>query len=222
MVYGDDTVHVVMVTGFKYPDLCARSLKALEAISDEDMAKHATEKGYKGWDGKGKDKVERALTLADFQAARAELAESLSLSRDGENEATTDHVYDPLVVDGETVRGARVYKCIKDNTEGHVCKCRNCTGDERAPLPGTIYLNGLKIAEKVLTPAVNGPVPAAQSAPKSVAKNMLRKRLPIARFVAYVLEPGTNFMLAAGGTAAAKVTENGIVLSADILNVVNG
>ena len=150
--------------------------------------------------------------------ALSELQVSLSSTLDGTNESTTDHVYDPLVVDGETVRGSRVYKCVAGS--GVKCHCRNCSGDEKAPLPGTIYLQGLQIYSKVLVPAVNGPAPAAQSAAKTIAKDLIKKQLPIRRYAQYILEPGQQWLLRAGGTAALEAEARGFIVTDEILEAI--
>jgi len=210
--YGDDKVHALLVTGFGYRRLCERSLEELVELDVVTLANSEAKKGLVGYEGRGNNAVEVPVTLADFEAAQAELLESLTKSRDGENESVTDHVYEPLVVDGETVRGGRVYKCVADDP-GHKCRCRACTGDKKAPLDGTVYLQGLKVGETVLEAAVNGPAPAAKSNPKTVAKGVLRRYLPVTRYVSYRLEPGTEFRLAVGGTAVVEATEVGVKLN---------
>ena len=206
MVFGDDEVHVTMISGFDYPSLVRRSLDILSSVSDSDIVT--------GLAGK-KDKDGNDVTEADVAAARAELVESFEATLAGTNEATTDNVYDPLVVDGEAVKGGRVYKCAG----GPDCKCRNCAADEKAPLPGTIYLQGLKVHEAVLTPAPNGPAPKAKSSAKTIAKDALRHRLPVRRYVSYRLEPGGSWILRAGGTATIEATSRGFLVTDDILNL---
>ncbi len=222
--YGDDTVHVVVFTGFKYLGLVQRSLDALATLSDADLLADAQAKGIKGWEGRGAKAIEVELTLADFTAARAELEASFRDTLAGTNESTTDHVFEGLTVDGESVRGGRVYKCVAgeldDNGNAYECHCRNCTGDEKAPKPGTIYLQGLQVASRVITPAPNGPAPESKSAAKTVAKDMLRHRLPISRYVSYALEPGTDFLLSAGGTAAVKAEADGIHFTPEIRDAI--
>lgn len=217
LLYGDDTVHAVIVAGFSYPRLVQRSLAALLATDLGTVLTAATVKGVMGYEGRGANAVARPLVLADLEAARDEMVASFEATLAGTNEATTDHVYEPLLVDGETVKGARVYKCVAGNPD-HECKCRACTGDDSTPLPGTIYLQGLQIGSRVLAAAPNGPVPASQSAPKTVAKDLLRKGLPVGRYVSYALEPGTNFILAAGGAAALRADKDGVTLDASALS----
>lgn len=210
--YGDDLVHVLLVTGFKYRSLCERSLGELNGLDLVTLANAEAKKGTCGYEGRGKNAKAVPLTLEHFEAAKAELAESLAKSEAGLNEATHDHVYEPLVVDGVTVRGARVYRCCKDDPD-HECRCRDCTGDAKAPLDGTVFLQGLKVGETVLEPAANGPVPGAKSNPKAVAKGLLRRYLPVARYVSYRLEPGKEFTLRVGGAAAVEANENGVELN---------
>jgi len=204
-VYGDDLVQVVIITGFRYENLVARSRDMLAAMTDAEVDALVA-RGYTGWQGRGAKAVEVPVTRADFDAARAELTDSFDKTLAGTNESTTDHVYEPLVVNGETVRGSRVYT---GNPNG-----------QDAATPGTVYLQGLKIGERVLDAAPNGPVPASQSAAKTVAKNVLRSRLPVARYVSYKLDTSTPgaWLLSAGGAAVAACDTNGVTLDADRVN----
>jgi len=203
LTYGDDTVHTVIVTGFRYDRLVERSLAKLVGMNPADVVAAGLV------DGDG-----NPVTLADVTTAMSDLAASLQATLDGTNASTTDHVYDPLVVDGQVVRGCRVYKCVAADP-AHECKCRDCTGDAKAPKAGTIYLQGLAVGSKVIVPAANGPVPASKSRADVVAKNWIRARLPVGRYVSYRLEAGTDFVLCAGGVAAMKSDEAGITLRAD-------
>lgn len=202
-VYGNDLVQAVIITGFKYESLVSRSRDRLAAMTDADIDALVA-RNYTGWNGRGAKAVEVPVTRADFDAARAELTDSFDRTLAGTNESTTDHVYEPLTVNGETVRGARVYVGNPDPTLN-------------AATPGTVYLQGLKIGERVLDAAPNGPVPASQSNPKTVAKNVLRSRLPVARYVSYKLDASTPgaWLLSVGGAAAAACDSNGVTLDAD-------
>jgi hypothetical protein len=206
VTYGDDLVHVVIITGFKYERLVARSRDMLANFTDADLDA-LVNKGYTGWTGRGAKAVSAPVTRADFDAARAELLDSFDKTLAGTNESTTDHVYEPLTVNGETVRGARVYIGNPDPTLN------------AAPV-GTVYLQGLKIGERVLDAAPNGPVPHAQSNPKTVAKGVLRSRLPVARYVSYKLDAAGGWLLSAGGAAVAACDTNGVTLDADRVEAV--
>ena len=224
VVYGDDTVLTVIVTGFKYDRLVQRSLDKVAGMTDDDLARLID--GKVGMDGRGKGATERAVTLSDAQAARDELIASFTETLNGTNEATTDHVYEPLVVTdengaSETVRGARVYKCVAGTA--HKCRCRACTGDARAPIDGQINLSGLSIGSRVLTPAANGPAPATKSGVKTVAKDAIRATLPVARFVSYRLDPmGAGWILKAGGAAVAAATNADVTVRESALEALAG
>lgn len=212
-VYGDDEVHVVIVTGFRYGRLVERSLAVLGTVSDADIVAEATAKGLTD------AKTGAAVTIRDVIEARVELTRSLAESVAGLNEGTSDHVYDPLVVDGENVAGCRLYKCVAGS--GTKCHCQTCNPtNPRAPIPGSINLSGLMIGRKVLTPAANGPVPPAASSAKTHAKNLLRKRLPISRYVSYTLPPKGDYLLRAGGAAAVLADQNGVTVAAEVLDEV--
>lgn len=209
--FGDDQVHVTMVTGFRYENLVARSLKQLDQMDLDLELTNSISQGIV--DGHG-----NPLTKEDFQAAFEELKTSFQTTLDPakESTSTTKGVFDPLVIDGETVRGSRVYRCTGTKN----CGCRNCNPDNpKAPLPGTIYLQGLKIHQTILEKAPNGPAPMAKSKAKTVAKNFLKNQLPVSRYVSYRLEPGTDFILRAGGTAETEAVNNGFVVTDDVINV---
>lgn len=203
--YGDDTVHVCFFTGFKYLGLVQRSLDALATISDADVLADAQAKGVKAWSGRGKNAVEVELTLADIAAARTEMIESFRKTLAGENESTTDDVFEPLLVGEEIVRGCRVYKGQTDQAKA--------AGVEPPAKPGTIYVQGLQVSSRVIIPAPNGPKPKSKSAAKTVAKSLLKKQLPIARYVSYRLEPGGDWILRAGSAAASAASAAGLDFS---------
>ena len=200
LTYGDDMVHVVIISGFRYENLVAKSRDRLAGMTDADIDALVA-RNYTGWQGRGAKATEVAVTRADFDAARTELLDSFDKTLAGVNESTTDHVYEPLTVNGEVVRGSRVYVGNPDPTQN-------------AATPGTVYLQGLKIGEKVLDAAPNGPVPASQSAAKTVAKGVLRSRLPVSRYVSYKLDASTPgaWLLSVGGAAAAACDSNGVTL----------
>ena len=236
VVYGNDVVYVSLVTGFRYITLVVKSKAKALLFTDADKDGVAA-LGLTGWErvwkksakvaelaevcttlgldatGGKKDLVARleahvpggvrevAVTREHVDAAYEALLADLDRTLNKETKPTTADVFEPLVVNGEKVRGARVYT-------------GNDNGEDAAE-PGTIYLHGLLIGSRVLTPAPNGPVPAAKSTPVNAAKKALRSKLPISRYVSYVLEPGTDFVLAAGATAAAAADGHGITVDAD-------
>jgi len=210
VTYGDDLVHTVMYTGFKYENLVKRSLAALPVPGTRDFEDYCDRVvGYCKRMGTI-DKNGDPIDYADVAKAINDLRDSFQRTLDGTNSATTDHVYEPLKVNGETVRGARVYRCVA--SQGIKCHCRTCTGNGRAPKDGQVNIMGLRVGSKVLDPAANGPAPLPKSRGDVIAKNILRKRLPIGRLVSYVLEEGGDFILNAGGTAATAANKDGVTV----------
>jgi len=210
VTYGDDLVHTVMYTGFKYNNLVQRSLNALPDPSSRDFEDYCDRiVGYCKRMGYT-DKNGSSIDYADVAKAINDLRASFESTLAGTNTATTDHVYEPLTVDGETVRGARVYRCVA--SKGIKCHCRNCTGDKRAPKDGQVNILGLRVGSKVLDAAANGPAPLPKSRGDVIAKNIIKKRLPIGRLVSYVLEEGGDFILNAGGTAATAANKDGVTV----------
>jgi len=201
--YGDDLVHVVFYTGFRYENLVRRSLEQLQATDPAAIVADFAARGIT--DGHG-----HAITLAQVCTAVADLDRSFNDTLNGTNESTTEHVYEPLVVDGETVRGARVYKCVAH--DGRKCHCRDCSGDSKAPVDGQINILGLRIGQKVIEAAPNGPIPPSKSRGDVVAKRVIRSRLPIGRLVSYRLAPGADYILRAGGAAALAADKDGVTV----------
>lgn len=201
--YGDDTVHVCIFTGFKYDALCQRSLDAIAEMDPAAILAEIKAADLKGWEGRGAKAVQVEVTLDDVKAALAALQESWTLSRDGLNSSTNDHVFEPLVVEGEVVRGCRVY-------------VGPAPGKEPAAKPGTIYLHGLQISRKVLVPAPNGPLPESKSGSVVVAKDFITRKTPMGAYRSYKLEPGSDFLLRAGGSAEIAAEKDGITFTPEI------
>jgi len=201
-VYGDDLVHVVIFGGFDYARLVARSREQLQAMNPADLVAEFARKGIV--DGKG-----QAIRLADVCKAVADLDASFEKTLAGTNTSTVEHVYEPLVVDGKAVRGGKVYRCVA-NDPTHACKCRDCSGDAKAPVDGQINISGLKIGETVIDAAPNGPIPASKSRADVVAKRVIRSRLPVGRYVSYRLEAGGDWILRVGPDAATAATKDGV------------
>jgi len=202
--YGNDEVHVCVFTGFKYLGLVQRSLDMLTTLTDATILAAAQDKGIKAWSGRGKNAVQVDLTLADIALARAEMVDSFNKTLDPNeaSDSTTADVFEPLTVGGETVRGCRVYKGQTDAAKA--------AGVKAPAKVGTVYLQGLLVSSRVITPAANGPKPASKSAAKTVAKSLLRRHLPISKYVSYRLEPGSDFLLRAGGTAVVEAEKAGL------------
>ena len=54
----------------------------------------------------------------------------------------------------------------------------------------------------------------------TIAKNILRARLPVSKYVSYRLEPGTDFVLRAGGTVALEATKSGMTVDPVVADAV--
>ena len=207
--YGDDTVLSVIFTGFKYDALCQRSLDVLAGLDAEGVLLAMQAKGITtGW-SRG-DEV--PITVQDVQDALDRLQASWTLSRDGENASTNDHVFESLTVDGVAVRGCRVYTGQTDAAKA--------AGVPAPAKPGTVYLHGLQISRKVLVPAPNGPVPASKSQPRVVAEAFIRDLTPMSKYRSYVLAPGGDFILKAGGTAVLEAEKAGIILTPEVMDAI--
>jgi hypothetical protein len=187
--YGDDLVHVTIRTGFSYRDVLEESQLQLRDITAESLVIQAADKGLVTKDGV-------PVTTQDAELAIQEMRDSLVRSLEGNNQTTTEGVFDNLVVDNETVRGVRVYKGPKD-------------GQKKATdtPAGTIFLQGLMVLESILEPAENGPIPKPASKGPALAKRLLRKQLDVGRYVSYTLRPDEPFILKPGGTV--PVTSDG-------------
>lgn len=197
VVYGDDQVLVVIWTGFRYRALIARSKKMLD--------REIQRGGY----------IERLArqTLEEHEDTKIEdVCEAIQETRDwfrkvlsGEENSGTPPlgaIWEPLTIDGQQVQGSRVY-----------------TGPARpelprAPVPGTIYVQGVKLGEKMVTPAANGPW-RPDSKPKTLAKGLMKESLPIGLYCQYKLTPERVSEIAVGKEAVAMAKKHGVGIDID-------
>lgn len=191
--YGDAEVHVLIWTGFSYRALIERSQKKLRALLDKGGL--ITRLGQAAYAETPEVTVEDAcLAIQEVQEWFSRVLAGTAVN--GEVVPGPDDLpplWKPLEVDGVKVRGARVYNGPER------------PGDAKAPKPGTVYLQGVKLGEVVVTPAPNGEwVP--QSHPKTVVKKLLKVQLPVGLFVQYKLDPErmSDLRVAADASAAAK------------------
>lgn len=176
--YGDETVRLVLVTGINYERLVKRSKKALASIDPEEILAYCHKKGKVGWEGRGKKRASRPITLDDVNEAIKKIDDSFQRTLDGESVTTSQHAYDPLEVTDEetgevrTVRGSRV----KRAGEGI----------------GEVHMMGLLVSEVVEKPAEHGKLPASQSGPVQVVERIIKKRLPIGKLKQVKLAPSND------------------------------
>ena len=203
VIYGDDQVHVLVWTGFSYRALIARSQKML----NQQLAKG----GYIERLARATLEEHEGTTIEDVCHALQEVREWFRrIMADGggchppNGAPPLGVVGEPLEIDGVKVRGSRVY-----------------TGPARpevprSPKPGTIYVQGVKLGEKVVTPAPNGKW-RPNSKPKTLAKNIIKESLPIGLYCQYRLEPERVSEVAVGGAAAKAAKEARIGIDPDAL-----
>lgn len=169
-IYGDDKVLSTFVTGFSYRKLCEQSLSELVLIKNQDILNELKMAYPK-------------ISLDQIEAARNDLMESLN--RSAKNSSIRD-TFDPLRFNGKIVNGCKVYSGPRKN-------------DPRAPVPGTIYIQGLCVDHKILEPAKNGPPPRANSSIHTLIKNHIKWKLSIGRYISYALSPDQDFELKING-----------------------
>ena len=208
--FGDDKVLSILLPT-SYMNVQQRSMdKLIEELRVNpdlflDLAAKADAKGIKGWDGRGKNATEVAITAADFKAAYDALIASLMKTLSGVNQSTRAHVYEPLVVDGENVPCAKVY--IGGGNPD----------DKRTPEVGSIYVSGMQLAQHVLEDAPNGPVPSSKSGPQVVAKRLISAwlNLPNRRWRTYRLQANEAWRIKTGADAATVCDSHKVTVSSD-------
>lgn len=190
LVYDDDLVHVLLWTGFNYGDLVDMSIKYFAKLDQDKQTVHAL---LDHCHACGREDV----TLEDVILAGQELQDSLWKSHNSSKKehepSLRDERYKPLEVNGSHVKGCKVF--VGEASE-----------DYRDPVPGSIYITGLKLAEQVLDPAPNGHWEAKQ-APIAFAKEELRKRLPVGRFVSYVFQGRESGIILTGPEAVLRAQQ---------------
>ncbi len=191
-VYGDDVVSVLVWSGFDYKALIERSAKKLTEL--EETGTLITTLTQEVLD-QGCHDVTVADTCAALQETRASLDKVL---QDTTGTAGVDdpQVFEPLVVNGAKVRGSKVY----------IGK----GGDSpRAPKPGTLYIDGVKLGEVVVMPARNGRWNTTRR-PKTIAKDTLGAKLPRGLYVRYALPPERVIEMKIDGEASAAAVAAGL------------
>lgn len=194
VIYGNDFVHVLLWTGFYYKALVKRSHKKLHEFWDTGNLIKSIIKELQ--------KESCRATVEDVSRAIQELDDGFLKVINGngskvESEETSNSVWRPLEVDGKIIRGSKVYRGPGNPS------------DPRAPVPGTIYLDGVKLGEKVLAAAPNGHW-NAKSTPKTRAKGLLRSWLPIGLYVRYSLDPENLLSVKVGKEAGAHAKKEGV------------
>ena len=207
---GNDVVRDTFVAGRSYRNLKRKDAPILaDLAANPDRLDAMVAEGHMAWSGRGAKAVQVAVTRADFDAALADMIASTDKSIAGTNSSTTDHVYEPLLVDGKALKGYRVYVGPADDSI------------KPASTPGTIYVQGLRVGRKVIQ-AAQYARPVSKSGGKTVAKRIITRLLPSRRYVSYCLEAGSDFVLNLGAEAVTASDDAGITVDptvvADILS----
>jgi hypothetical protein len=197
--YGRDRVRVTFLSGFDYAAVVRKSQALLPEMKSAAIAEIAKDKGLL-------DKNGNSLQFPDIQKALVEVWESFARTLEGNGVSTTQDVYETLEVNGQKVHGCRVY--IGEGSPE----------DPRAPIPGTIYIQGLFVGKTVLEEDVYGPAPEPKSGAVPLAKRLIRQQLPVGRYVSFALEPGSDFDLQVGGSAGFSLQDGEITLHDDELD----
>ena len=202
---GNDVVRDTFVAGRSYTSLKRKDGTILADLAANPARLDAmAAEGHMAWSGRGAKAVQVPVTRADFDLALAEMIASTAKSIAGTNSSTTDHVYEPLLVDGKALKGYRVYVGPADPSI------------KPASAPGTIYVQGLRVGRKVIE-AAQYPRPQSKSGAKAVAKRVITRLLPSRRYVSYALEPGTDFVLNLGADAVTASDDAGITVDPTVV-----
>lgn len=189
---GDHVVEAVVLVGISYPSMVRRSLDTLTtALLDPDFVANT----LAAMAGEVDDMTGAPVTEADVRDAiwgtavgRKGLLTSLTATTDGTNVSTSGHVFDPLVVDGEVVGGCKVYTGPGNPS------------DPKAPVRGAVYIEGVTISSRVVTPSPNGDLPVGRRGAVVKVKDYISDTLclPVARYARYRLFPTDRFEVRSG------------------------
>lgn len=195
---GDHVVENVVLLGVSYTNMVQRSHDALSAAASSPtfVADTVAACAAAGVTDEIKGK---AITDADVRDALDGTARGRKglLTAYGEtlananNDSTSAHVYEPLTVDGDVVDGAKVYTG-KGNAN-----------DPKAPIAGAVYLAGVTMSSKVVTPSVNGDKLVGKQGAVAAVKSYLEHTLalPASRYRTYRILPGEQYEVVCGTVA---------------------
>lgn len=200
VLYGDDRVQVILWAGFSYMALIERSFK---------MLNHQVQRGgYIESLAKSTLEVHEDCTIEDvcgaLQETRSWFRRVLSRQEHAGTSSAPMGIWEPLTVGGVQVQGARVYR-------GKANK-----NDPRAPVPGAVYISGVKLGEVIVTPAANGQW-TPDSKPKTIAKQLLKESLPVGLYCQYRLDPDRVANMLVGRKAAKAAKTEGVWIDPDAL-----
>lgn len=190
-VYGNDLVQVLLWTGFDYLQLLQRSAQKLAELQSRDsLITDLTNACVAA----GHTEVTTTLAAHAIQNIQADLWVCMGSVRRMDR-VRFDRAWEPLMVEGKRVPLCSVYQGPAESTR---------------PVPGHIYVQGLKLGEKVLEKAPNGPW-QAQMSPQNQARVMLLSWLPKGLYSQYILDPNREIPnLAVGSKASSLALDLGV------------
>jgi len=183
---GNHQVDALVLAGISYRNAVRRSLCILEEnMKNREFTGSLVDQ--LAADGVRDERTGAAITTEDVVDAligtvrgRKGLVTAYLETLAGDNpDYTSGHVYEPLQVNGGTLRGCKVYV-------GDVVQM-----DPESPMPGTTYLAGITIAARVTVPAPNGDIVPSRRGAVARTKAWLEESLglPVARYRIYRLHP---------------------------------
>lgn len=191
LTYNNDTVDVLMWTGFDYRELGRRSLSKYNAM----LKDHLLSKVQK----EASTVLGESVELDDVCVAVQELGSSLQVfgsDATSQFEGEVDSNWRPFEIDSRRVKNAKVY--VGPPRKGMVS--------------GQVYLQGMKIGDRVVEPAVNGDLPSMRGRTKTKVKDMVRSWLPLGHYCQYTLDDTNASSLRFGREAAQAAKEAGIIV----------
>ena len=195
-IYNNPKVHVLIWVGWDYQGLVQLSVDYLRTLQKEgflreDTLFHARQAG---------EDLSLDDVLEGIQAMRASLYKSLKEPPfQNLRKKWLEHV--PLEVNGKVMRGIKVYTGPDRRTEKN----------PRAPVPGQMTVHGLKLGEVLLEEPPNGYY-TVNSANVTIARNLVKRRLPLNRYVSYVCKP--EAVIAWGQEAVRYAQQNDVKVDA--------
>jgi len=227
--YGNDLTQVLLWTGFHYKALVERSqakltalwtgtfltdtFKTLQAaghtnvtLADVSVAAQELQGNFhrvlSGKDPMAGSGVE-GVTLPSTELTTAKERDWTLLGTCGSDiqEIISTPVFEPLKVEGKNILGAKVY-------------IGNGSKDPQAAVPGTVYIDGVKIGERVLEAS---PVWVPKQLGKTIAKDYIRSLLPVGLYVRYSLAKENLKTCKVGKEASLHAKEGGVTIDPEAI-----
>jgi len=202
-IYNDDLTQVLLWSGFHYRALVQRSMDQLDMLDDGTLRRNlAGDLMLAGFENVKMDDVTLAVQKVRESFQRV-LRDAKDSDPEDESPRMEGSVFQPYVVNGQEVRGAKVYM-------------GKGGPDPRSPVPGTVYLDGVKLGEHCLSEVEKW---SPLSKGLTIAKTMLKSYLPIGLYARYALDESSLRSLYVGKEAAEKVRETPIAINPDAIRL---